>query len=126
MKVSGVNTMIRVLTNLVTSRGPVNYKTALIKVMLKVQRNAMKRTPVDTGNLRSSFGTVVTEATPAGATGVVHNTAEYAIYVHDRTDLKHTVGEAKFLWNAVSDEAPKMARQLGLRLRATMFKKDLV
>ena len=72
-------------------------RAGLIKAGLLLLRESKKIVPVDTSNLKNSGDTK-----PLGhgwATDVVvFYTAEYAVYVHERTDLKHAPGKkAKFL-----------------------------
>ena len=73
-----------------------------------IMTDAKLRTPVDTGTLRASgFVALVdkgampkkVELSFGGAAGA------YAIYVHERLDVYHPVGEAKFLENAVNEWA---------------------
>lgn len=64
---------------------------------LYLQRQSQKVVPVDQGNLKGSAGTKA-EGTGWTTVVTVYYTAEYAIYVHERTDLKHQPGKiAKFL-----------------------------
>jgi hypothetical protein len=42
---------------------------------------------------------------------------DYAVYVHERTEPRHTVGEAKFLEKAVSERSAGYAKRLGDRVR---------
>jgi hypothetical protein len=72
-------------------------RTALFNAGLFVQAEAQKRTPVDTGYLRSSAKTRMEN----DYTVLVSYDAAYAIFVHERTNLRHKVGEAKFLQNAI-------------------------
>jgi len=84
------------------------YKNAMSEAVLVVQANSVKRTPVDTGNLRSSHVPVVTKVSPDGAKGEVRVDANYAVYVHEMTQNRHPVGEAKFLSNAVNATKSKV------------------
>ena len=72
-------------------------RRGLIKAGLYLQRQSQKIVPVLTGNLKNSAGTK-----PIGhgwyTDVVVYYTAAYAVYVHERTELRHKPGkEAKFL-----------------------------
>lgn len=62
----------------------------------QVEREAKPRTPVKTGRLRAgyhqSFGLL---------TGKLYNRVKYAVKQHEGLYFKHTVGEAKFLENAI-------------------------
>ena len=78
----------------------------------RIMSDAVKRVPVDTGRLRSS-GYVA----PPARTGV-RNAVEigfgtdYAIPVHERTELTHTTGEAKFLQNAIIAKSARAVWQV--------------
>jgi len=72
-------------------------RRGMIKAGLQIQRYSQKIVPIDTANLKNSAGT---RAFGSGwATEViVFYTAEYAVFVHEMTWLKHKPGkEAKFL-----------------------------
>lgn len=74
----------------------------------QVLERAKDLVPVDTGDLRDS-GQVVPEGDGSYA---VEFTAPHAIYVHERTELHHAHGQAKFLEQAVAEvsaEAPAIA-----------------
>lgn len=66
---------------------------------------AKRRTPVDTGRLRSS-GHVKPPTTRSGKSEVILGFGtDYAVYVHERP-ARHTVGQAKYLESAVLEAAP--------------------
>jgi len=88
-------------------------RLALYRAGLFVQAESQKRTPVDTGYLRSSAKTRM-ESDYAVLIGYE---ASYAIFVHERTNLKHKVGEAKFLQNAMD----KNKRQIRKILEKTII-----
>lgn len=64
-----------------------------------IMLDAVERVPVDTGRLRQA-GYV---APPSSVTGTVEMGfgTDYAIPVHERTEVRHTTGEAKFLEKAI-------------------------
>lgn len=73
--------------------GPLNHlltsptggiATALLRTGIRVQTEARRRCPVDTGRLRSSIGVTLTAA-PAGFAVTVGTNVAYARYVHDGT-----------------------------------------
>lgn len=70
--------------------------TGLYKAGLMIEREAIERTPKDTGNLRNSFKTIRHEKDVE-----IKNTANYSLVVHEDLQAKHPVGEAKFLENAI-------------------------
>lgn len=119
---------LRKLTNVI---GPQKYSKVVLNGVIAVENNSARRTPVDTGNLRDSgLGNVkgthgIISSDASGAVGFTANTADYAIYVHERTDLRHENGEAKFLEKALQEEMPKLERKFGMELKTTMFAKDM-
>ena len=62
-----------------------------------IAREAYERTPIDTGRLRKSLG--LTEVS-SDSSSIVYYDCPYAVYVHERSDAWHDIGEAKFLENA--------------------------
>lgn len=65
-----------------------------------IMTDAKKNTPVDTGALRSSG--LVTAKSNAVELSFGGAASSYAAIVHERLDLHHPVGEAKFLENALN------------------------
>ena len=70
---------------------------------LQVQRVSQSRTPVDTSNLKGSAYT-----RKAGGGVEVGYTANYAIFVHENMEARHTNGQAKFLESALRDNASRI------------------
>jgi hypothetical protein len=91
-------------------RKPAQFKRGLTKAALLVQREAQKRTPVDTGMLRNSAYTRHIDTGRGRFDVVVGFTAAYAIFVHENLNAHHPVGEAKFLENAVRASLPNIRR----------------
>ena len=73
------------------------------KTALLVQGEAKKRTPVDTGRLRTSIRTRTNQLE-----GEVYTNVKYAIAVHENVKSRHNVGEAKYLANAIKHSMPKV------------------
>lgn len=98
---------------------------ALYRVAEEIMTAAKKLTPVDTGNLRASGHVLKPEVQgssitvtlgfggPAGSGEGQNKDVGYAVPVHERLDLNHPVGQAKYL------EQPMLeaARDLEARLR---------
>lgn len=76
---------------------------------LLIRRRAQQKTPVDTGNLKNTAFTHVVDSRkgPIGTTGY---TAAYAPWVHERMEIPHDTGEAKFLQRAIEELAPEIPR----------------
>lgn len=127
VKMKGIKRLLANLETLRKVKGAKSYRAALTKVLLKAEAESMRRTPVDTGNLRSSAAgnARITSSGPKGASGVVYYTANYAVFVHERTELKHNVGEAKFLHNAMAKVLPFMEGTIGVSIKSDMFKRDM-
>jgi hypothetical protein len=92
---------------------------ALYAVAHEIRTESMRRTPVDTGALRSTH--MVTEPEWSGnvvevSIGVGGPAAPYAIYVHENLTARHTVGQAKFLESALLEALPSLARRVAARM----------
>ena len=72
-----------------------------------VRRDAQKRVPVDTGKLKASAYTRMIKGSSGPGTEIGF-TAAYAIFVHERMDLRHAVGTAKFLQYALSNNTKEI------------------
>jgi len=100
---------IRIKLNKITSKDlPKAYSSAMTAITLMVKGESQKRTPVDTGYLKSSAYSNIIGVNKLGVKGIVGYIAKYAIYVHEHTWKKHVVGEAKFLENAVKIVSKKV------------------
>lgn len=121
--IRGLREFKRNLNTVVNGLGPVSYKKALIRGLIIIEGESMRRTPVDTGKLRSSAAgnSRITQIKNSGAKGIVFYTANYAIYVHERTELKHTNGEAKFLQNAISAVMGQIRKDLVSTFKINLF-----
>jgi hypothetical protein len=77
---------------------------------------SLKKTPVDTGRLRATgyVSPPVGEDNPIVEIGYG---TDYGIYVHERTELRHTVGESKFLEKAVNEASGGYLKRLGERVK---------
>lgn len=81
---------------------------------------AKRRTPVDTGALRSSghvdgprvSGTSVSVSLSFGGPST-----PYALKVHEDLNAFHRVGQAKFLESTLNESAPHLAKRVAARLK---------
>ncbi|MCC6424870.1 MAG: HK97 gp10 family phage protein [Phycisphaerales bacterium] len=64
--------------------------------------NARQRAPIKTGDLRRSATALPTEGHNGQLTKTIGFNMSYAAAVHERLDLHHPEGEAKFLENAIN------------------------
>lgn len=74
---------------------------ALAKGMEHIRAIAVERTPIETGHLAGT-ATVHVE----GDTASITYAGPYARYQHERLDLKHETGQAKFLESALMEAGP--------------------
>jgi hypothetical protein len=85
-------------------------------------KEAKRRTPVDTGNLRASIHVIgpkwrnnsryVYCLIAAGGPA-----APYAIYVHENLEAFHKVGQAKYIESVVLEARQHMARRVARRIQ---------
>ena len=78
---------------------------AVKKTALLVSGEAKRRTPVDTGRLKTSIKSKTSKRELAGE---VFTEVRYAIPVHENLRARHTVGEAKYLERAAKQSVPKI------------------
>jgi hypothetical protein len=92
---------------------------ALYQEALVEQKESMRRTPVDTGALRASHETerpVVERGQVSVRIVVGGPAAPYAVPVHERVEVHHPVGQAKFLESTIMESAPFMAERIAKRI----------
>lgn len=104
---------------LLAQRLPNEVARALFEEAEIEKAESMRRTPVDTGSLRSSHrvskpkieGRQITVTISVG--GVA---APYAVIVHEDTYASHAVGQAKFLESTILESARFMAARVARRI----------
>jgi hypothetical protein len=108
----------------VAINAPRELARALFQEAEGVMAEAKRRTPVDTGALRSS-GTVSAPTADAGSFQVQLSfggpSAPYGLYVHEDLEAHHPVGQAKFLESAALEAAPTLLDHVGRRVDLTRF-----
>lgn len=105
--------------NALAARFPQRVARALYQEALVELKEMKRRTPVDTGALRASEE--VEEPTISGRDIAVRVTAggpsaPYALIVHERLDVDHPVGQAKFMESVIHESQPYMAQRIATRL----------
>lgn len=91
------------------------YEEALIE-----QKESMRRTPVDTGALRASHMTTKPRISGQDVSVTIEvggPAAPYAIPVHERLDVDHPVGQAKFLESTLNESRPYFAARIAKRIQ---------
>lgn len=123
-KIDGIDKLQKNVTMIADRYIPQSAARALLRLLLKVKAEAQRRTPVDDNILKPSARTEIIKSNAFGVYGTVSFHTMYAVYVHERTELKHAPGkEAKFLENAVKKEAPKMSKELGVAIWSELIGK---
>ena len=85
---------------------------ALYLIAEEVREDAWHRTPRDIGYLRDSSYTKPPNPRMKPMEAEVGYGMEYAVYVHERTELNHPVGEAKFLEKALKKKTRGFVKNL--------------
>lgn len=120
LRLEGVDVVIANLQAL-AARVPERVGQALYEEAGGISTVSQTRTPVDTGALRASHrvsqpetnGTEISVEISVGGAA-----ADYAVYVHERLDTHHDVGQAKFLESALVEAEPQVAARIAERLGA--------
>lgn len=104
-----------------------SLKTALTEFGGEVQRYSVTLTPVDTGDLRGSSYTGEPESNnnsglkiEVGYERDVLPENAYSVYVHERTELHHDIGQAKFLETALQTKEPEFLPYLKMSVKRDM------
>jgi len=84
-----------------SKRCPEAVIAGLMELGERVAADAVERTPVDSGRLRSTAYVAPPEMGGRGRSVEVGFGTDYAVHVHENTSARHAVGEAKFLEKAV-------------------------
>lgn len=120
IRLAGADRLVSRLTALSNEMGWQTVSNALLAEAEIEMTEAKKRTPVDTGALRGS-GHVGGPFRRNGGIEVVMGfggpAAPYAIHVHERLDVFHRVGQAKFLESVLLESAPYFPQRVAERIR---------
>jgi hypothetical protein len=99
---------------------PLVAAAALYQEALVVQKESMKRTPVDTGALRDSHQTSLPKWQGQNLEVTIQvggPAAGYAVIVHEDMEAVHKVGEAKFLERTIQESEPHMLERIAKRMQ---------
>jgi len=89
----------------------------------EIMTEAKGLTPVDTGNLKASGHVqkpVITDSGVSVTLGFGGPAAPYALPVHERLDVRHRIGQAKFLETPMLAAAKTLEATLAAALRAEL------
>jgi hypothetical protein len=99
---------------------PREFGNALWDELDEVEKpESMKRTPVDTGDLKEShetYGPFIRKDRVWAEIRVGGGKVDYAIVVHENTEAFHRVGQAKFLESTLLEAAPFILRRVKERM----------
>jgi len=95
---------------------------ALYMEGLDLDAKAVKLMPVDTGRMRATHYVTQPQKTPGGPVVEIGVGTDYAVYVHERTDLAHEVGQAKFYEQPLNESRSGYAERIRARTVDNMAK----
>ena len=94
-----------------------------------IESESVKKTPIDTGELRSRVfneGPLLQKEVYTQVIGYEKHTEsfkdQYAVPVHERSNAKHPVGEAKFLEKAIDENASEYAKFMQKEIKISRLK----
>ncbi|NUO58995.1 MAG: HK97 gp10 family phage protein [Hamadaea sp.] len=92
---------------------------AVVRAGEHIRGVAVSRTPVETGRLAGSAA-VHLDHQDGDATASITYDGPYARYQHERLDLRHETGQAKFLESALLSEADTALDMIATDLRRAL------
>ena len=88
-----------------------------------IKLRSQELTPVDEGLLKASHYSDIQEVSKKKVVGVVGATQDYAIYVHEDLQARHTTGQAKFLTTALKEREQKTIQIIKASIKKEMKNK---
>ena len=119
MPIVGLDALVAKLRAIATAT-PTRAAAALYAEAGIEMTEAKRRTPVETGALRSTGVVADPEVTGARVTvlmGFGGPAVDYAVPVHENLEAHHPRGQAKFLESVLNESAPFLAQRIGTRLQ---------
>jgi hypothetical protein len=120
---SGADQVLRNIDQIIRTQ-PTKIAAALHEEAEELMTEAKRRTPVDTGALRSS-GHVQTPDIDRDSVSVTMAfggpAAPYAVYVHEDLTANHPVGQAKFLESVLTEAAPNLPARIARRVAGDLL-----
>ena len=125
-KIVGDKRLMENLRRLVRE-SPKIIAAVLFQEAVKIQKKSMERTPVEFNALRASHDTEKPKIKPGVSIStkikVGGPAAPYAVHVHYRDDVKHSVGESRFLEKSINDAAKTLAKDIAAKAKAKIHAK---
>ena len=117
--IEGLDEALKNLHNLF-GKSPVALEKSLTKVSNHILAEAIQICPVKEGTLRRSGKVTNLKTTFLEVSNEIRFDTDYAVYVHERLDLHHPVGQAKFLETALNATAPDLAKEVATGYRSEL------
>jgi hypothetical protein len=95
---------------------------ALHAEALAIEAASVPLVPVDTGRLRSTHYVSPPERGSDTPRAEVGYGTDYAVYVHERTEIHHETGQAKFLEQPLQQARSGYAERIARRVQARLEK----
>lgn len=118
IEITGVERLQRALTE-AGARANEGAAAGLTRVAETIISDAVPLVPVDTGTLRASHLVQPPEMSESNVTvtfGFGGAASDYAVVVHERMDVHHPVGQAKFLEEPTLAHADTLANELAAHI----------
>ena len=97
------------------------FREALTEEALAIFVESQNQTPVDQGNLIGSGVVGEVPNVGGGAKSVIAYGTHYALPVHERVEVKHEVGKAKFLEDPFNEAQEGMVERMEQRVASKVF-----
>jgi hypothetical protein len=110
VQIVGLDTVKRKLSQYCNERFD-ETKQAFTNELEDLLSVSVEQAPVKTGNLRGSASLEINKA-PGVLKARLGYGAEYAIYVHERLEVAHPVGKAKFLEDPVNERRDRLIQNI--------------
>lgn len=115
--ITGIDAAMKQVGSIMDSFGE-NTVEGMKDVVTDIGSRAVERAPVETGALRGSMETEVTEEGGA-VVGEIRFTEKYAARQHEHVEYKHPLGgEAKYLERAALEKAEEVREKMAAALSA--------
>lgn len=95
---------------------------ALYQEGVAIMGKSVRQCPVDVGTLHKSHYVAPPDTSSRNPKVELGYGTKYGVYVHERTDLKHTVGKPKFLSDPMNDARASYTTRLAMRTKSNIDK----
>ena len=110
----GFVSALRARTNKITEEVRAKVRVEILKGALEIQEEAQELVPVEFSFTKNSARTRIEVDDANSIEAYVTFGTAYAIYVHERLDVKHTNGQAKYLSTAIDRHQKRIMRKVAI------------